>query len=259
MALSLKPAELRILGVLIEKSLAVPAYYPMTLNAIVAACNQKSCRDPVMELSEAEVAAAVHQLQRWQLVSQAPPEAGARANRFRHETEQRFGWNAAQRALMGELILRGPQTLGELRGRAARMTHLESNEYAHELLKELMNADPPMVVELPRQTGQSATRFAQLLGGPVSVEGAAGGVATGAPAGRSCAAPTAIGAGEASLSRTAADPKLEDRVELLEEAVANLQASMAGLRQSLREAGILPTESQTEQPPEAARRIPEST
>ncbi len=225
MALCLNPIELRILGVLIEKSLALPAYYPMTLNAIVAACNQKSTRDPVMELTEGQVAAGVHQLQQWQLVSQAPPEAGARVNRFRHEVESRFSWNAAQRALMAELILRGPQTLAELRAHASRMTHLDSTDYARDLLKELISADSPMVVELPRQTGQSAARFAQLLGGPVEAA---------APAARPAAA---LAAATDSAAIAKASP-LEDRVVILEEEVANLQASLAGLRQRLREAGI---------------------
>lgn len=227
MAVCLNPIELRVFGVLIEKSLALPAYYPMTLNAILAACNQKSSRDPVMELADGQVATAVHQLQQWQLASQAPPEPGARANRFRHEAEDRFGWNAAQRALMAELILRGPQTLAELRSRASRMSHLDSAEYARDLLKELMTADPPMVVELPRQTGQSATRFAQLLGGPVE--------AATSPAGPATDAAYRASSGEGSP----ASAPLEGRVTLLEEAVANLQASMAGLRQRLREAGIL--------------------
>lgn len=227
MAIRLNPIELRVLGVLIEKSLALPAYYPMTLNAILAACNQKSSRDPVMELGEGEVAAAVHQLQQWQLVSQAPPEPGARANRFRHEAKERFGWNAAQRGLMAELILRGPQTLAELRSRVSRMTHLDSVDYARDLLKELMSADPPMVVELSRQTGQSAARFAQLLGGPVEV----GTAKAPHPAARQATGP--------QLATGATAPSLASRVEMLEEEVANLQASMAGLRQRLREAGIL--------------------
>jgi uncharacterized protein YceH (UPF0502 family) len=225
MAVSLNPVELRVFGVLIEKSLALPAYYPMTLNAILAACNQKSSRDPVMELTDGQVASAVHQLQQWQLASQAPPEPGARANRFRHEAEGRFGWNAAQRAIMAELILRGPQTLAELRSRASRMARLESGDYARDLLRELMTADPAMVVELPRQTGQSATRFAQLLGGPVEA------------ASQPAAVPYPASGGEASAGEGAAS--VEGRVTLLEEAVANLQASMAGLRQRLREAGIL--------------------
>jgi uncharacterized protein len=233
MALTLKPVELRVLGVLIEKSLALPAYYPMTLNAVIAACNQKSNRDPVLELPEAEVAAALHQLQQWQLVSQAPPDRSSRANRFCHEVERRFGWNAAQRALMAELMLRGPQTVGELRARASRMTHLESPQYTHDLLKELMTTDPPMVVELPRRPGQSTTRFAQLLGGPVGTESAVEPAAT-------CVAAVSAEACREPMAEASA---MEARVETLEQEVANLQASLAGLRQRLREAGVLADEA----------------
>jgi uncharacterized protein len=229
MAVTLNPIEQRVLGVLIEKSLALPAYYPMTLNAVVAACNQKSNRDPVMELAEGEAAAALHQLQQWQLVSQAAPDRGSRANRFCHEVERRFGWNAAQRGLMAELMLRGPQTLGELRARASRMTHLESPEYTHELLKELMVTDPPMVVELPRRPGQSTTRFGALLGGPVIAE----------PVSTPAAGSPAIAAVETSGGARETAPALDARVRTLEQEVANLQASLAGLRQRLREAGVL--------------------
>ncbi|MFH1417371.1 MAG: DUF480 domain-containing protein [Planctomycetota bacterium] len=168
MAITLNPIELRVLGVLIEKSLANPASYPMTLNAITAGSNQKTNRDPVMSSTEGEVAAALHQLQQWQLVGQSPPDRGSRANRFNHDVEARFGWNAAQRAIMAELMLRGPQTLGELRGRASRMTHIESTDYARELLEELRRADPPAVVELPRQVGKSSTRWARLFGGDLT-------------------------------------------------------------------------------------------
>jgi hypothetical protein len=242
MTMILNSTQLRVLGVLLEKSLAWPEYYPMTLNSIAAGCNQKSNRDPVMQLGEGEVAAAVHQLQQWQLVSQAPPERGGRANRFQHEVEQRLGWNAAQRALMTELILRGPQTLGELRGHASRMTHLESTEYAFELLKELMKMNPPMVVELPRRPGQTTTRFAHLLGGEIPASSPA-------EAEPARAVPTAFVQDETTVSgirQTTASgrmgPALEVRLERLEEAVVNLQASLAGLRVRLREAGILPVE-----------------
>lgn len=169
MSIVLRPEEIRVLGVLIEKSLAQPAYYPMTINAIVAACNQKNNRDPVVNYTESEVSAALSSLRRNQLVSQAEPEQNARSIRFKHETEARYGWNAAQRAIMSELMIRGPQTLGELRTHASRMAHLEAMDYTRELLRELEKRDPPMIVELPREAGKATTRFAQLLGGEVSV------------------------------------------------------------------------------------------
>lgn len=219
MAMSLRPAEQRVLGVLIEKSLAVPASFPMTLNAVHVGCNQKSNRDPVMELTEGEVAAALHALQQWQLVSQAPPERNSRSNRFQHEVEGRLGWNAAQRALMAELLLRGPQTLGELKTRASRMTHLESTDYAHELLKELMRADPPQVVELPRQPGQGTTRFMHRLGDAPPKAATPASIATG---------PLAI---EPPASPAATGPALEVRVSTLERQVAELQEQLRTLRE----------------------------
>ena len=218
MASSLNSTEQRVLGVLIEKSLAVPAYYPLTLNAVLAACNQKSNRDPVMELAEGEVATALHGLRQWQLVSQAPPDRNSRSNRFQHEAEERFGWNAAQRALMAELLLRGPQTLGELKTRASRMTHLESMDYAHELLRELMRTDPPQVVELPRYPGQSTTRFAQLLGDAPP--------ATAWPL-KAAAMPPAAAAAPSS------DVALEPRVCNLERQLAEMQEELRTIRDRL--------------------------
>jgi uncharacterized protein YceH (UPF0502 family) len=216
MAVKLSAVELRVLGVLIEKSLSQPAYYPMTLNAVTTASNQKSNRDPVMQLTEGDVGAALHQLRQWQLADQAPPDRGSRANRFRHEVEQRFGWNAAQRAIMAELMLRGPQTIGELRARASRMTHLESTEYIHELLEELSRSDPPMVVELSRQPGKTTTRWAHLLTGeaPAQIAEAAGTDTT--PSIAAGADPTA--------------PSIEARLNALEQEVIAIKLDLNILR-----------------------------
>lgn len=167
MPMQLSPIELRVLGVLIEKSMTNTDTYPLTLNALAVGCSQKSNRDPVINVSEGEAATAVHELLRWQLVSHADTNRGARSNRFQHETEKRFGWNAAQRAIMAELMLRGPQTLGELRTRAARMTHIGDLAFMAELMAELQRTDPPMVIELPRQPGRRETRWAHTLGDPI--------------------------------------------------------------------------------------------
>lgn len=165
--MELKPIELRVLGVLIEKSMTNPDTYPITLNALTLGCNQKTNREPVMNVTEGEVAAALHELQNWRLASLGDTQRGARSNRFQHDVEKRFGWNAAQRAIMAELMLRGPQTLGELRARASRMAPLGDGPFLSELLKELQTCDPPMAVELSRLPGQSTTRWAQLLGGRI--------------------------------------------------------------------------------------------
>ncbi|MBN2559815.1 MAG: DUF480 domain-containing protein [Phycisphaerae bacterium] len=215
MAIELTANELRALGVLIEKSLAQPAYYPMTLSAIVAACNQKTNRDPVTQLTEGEVGAALNGLRQWQLASQAPPERNSRVNRFQHDVEQRFGWNAAQRALMAELLIRGPQTVGELRTHASRMTHLQSTDYARQLLRELEQSDPPMVVELPRQPGRSATRFAHLLGGktPSQVQ-------------RAAADETPPAESRPSMAAGEATPAVEARLNALEQEVIALRLDL---------------------------------
>lgn len=215
---SLHDIEIRVLGALIEKSLSQPAYYPMTVNSITAACNQKTNRDPVTNYSDKDVSDALSTLRHKQWVTQAEPERNSRSIKFRHCVEDRTEWNAAQRALMAELMLRGPQTLGELRSRASRMTHLESQDYARELLKELEGADPPLVVEMVREPGKAARRFAQLLGGP--------------PAQRVSAGPAAepVGSGAAPATGRAETTSLAARVERLEAEVAELRAAVAELR-----------------------------
>lgn len=229
MPFDLKPEELRVLGVLIEKSLSQPAYYPMTLNSITNASNQKTNRDPISAYSEGEISAALSSLRRRQLASQAEPERTSRAIRFQHGIEGQFGWNAAQRALMAELMLRGPQTTGELRTRASRMTHLQGTDYARELLGELERADPPLVVELAREPGRTSRRFAHLLGGPVEI------------ASHDAVAPVSAMAvtAEEGASQTTPSAPLERRVEQLEAEIADLRASMTGLRECLREAGMM--------------------
>src|SRR5207248_5113709 len=134
MTLHLTGLQRRILGVLMEKSLAQPEYYPMTLNAITAACNQKSNRDPVMSVPDGEVGKVLWELQQAGLVAQAEPDRSARANRFRHLVEEKLGWNARERALLAELLLRGPQTAGELRTHASRMMAFDNVTYISEML-----------------------------------------------------------------------------------------------------------------------------
>lgn len=221
MAIELKPHELRVLGVLIEKSMTNPDTYPMTLNALTLGCNQKNNRDPVLNLTEGEVGLAVHELQQWQLINFADTPRGSRANRFRHEVEKRFGWNAAKRAIMAELMIRGPQTLGELRTRATRMTPLGDMNFLSEVLTELQNSDPPMVIELPRQPGHSTTRWAQLLGGPVD--------ASAVPAATSAHAAEAMAPADAH-----AHAVLGDRIDALSAEVASLKSEIAQIRELLR-------------------------
>ncbi|MCA9244565.1 MAG: DUF480 domain-containing protein, partial [Phycisphaerales bacterium] len=113
--------ERRVLGVLMEKALTQPAGYPMTVNSIVAGCNQKSNRDPVMEVDEDVVWSTLESLRERGLVSKVLPPPGSRAERFKHDVSQALNWQTPQRAIMTELMLRGPQTPGELRTRCERM------------------------------------------------------------------------------------------------------------------------------------------
>lgn len=181
-------------------------------------CNQKTNREPVTNLSEGQVAGALHELQKWRLVSHADTQRGARANRFRHDVEKRFGWNAAKRALMAELLLCGPQTLGELRGRAARMTPLGDLPYMTELMSELQKGEQSMVIELPRQPGRSATRWAHLLCGPIDA--------------------TAPDTSAQSISSTDAPATMPAPIEKSDESlhaeVATLRAELAELRVEVR-------------------------
>lgn len=218
MTYDLRPDEIRVLGVLIEKSLALPAYYPMTTNAITAACNQKNNRDPVTQYTESEVSAAISSLRRRQLVDQAPPERNSRAIRFQHLVEQRYQWNAATRAIMCELMIRGPQTPGELRSHAGRMTHLESTEYTREILSELERCDPPMVVEMALESGKRERRFAQLLGGPPAQTATA-------------SAPVSHGAAAASQATFAVD---SSRLDELESRLSEVERQLAELLQRAR-------------------------
>ncbi|MCB9858285.1 MAG: DUF480 domain-containing protein [Phycisphaerales bacterium] len=215
---TLQDTELRVLGVLIEKSLSQPAYYPMTVNAITAAANQKNNRDPVTDYAEGEISDALSSLRKKQWVTQAEPERNSRSIKFRHCVEDRTDWNAAQRAIMGELMLRGPQTLGELRGRASRMTHLESLDYTRDLLRELETCDPPLVVEMEREPGKSARRFCQLLGdGPPVVAAAA-------------SSPRTTVSTDSAASVQPGAESLATRVSRLEDEVAVLKAAIAELR-----------------------------
>ena len=163
MNIILTAGQRRVLGVLIEKSLATPEYYPMTLNAVLAACNQKNNRDPVVSYTEDDVGRVLYELMQMHLVKQADSAVGARANRFEHQVQEQLDWNRRHRAVMAELLLRGPQTVGELKTRSARMVPLPDLAAVASVLDELAQRDPPQVRLLPRQSGHSAPRYAHLL------------------------------------------------------------------------------------------------
>ena len=164
MSMQLNQREARVLGCLVEKELATPEYYPLTLNALVNACNQKSNRDPVMALDETEVQAALDNLRSRQLAHRSAE--GVRAAKYCHNLEGPLRLEPADMAVLAELLLRGPQTLGELRTRADRMTSFADLAAVEDCIESLLERDEPLVVRLPRQPGRKEHRFAHLFMDP---------------------------------------------------------------------------------------------
>jgi uncharacterized protein YceH (UPF0502 family) len=160
--------EVRVLGALIEKDNTTPEYYPLSLNALVNACNQKSNRDPVMQLNENAVRDALSGLQEHRL---AGPAGGAdsRVTKYEHRTQEVFNFTRGEVAVLCVLLLRGPQTPGELRGRTERMHHFETLDDVQSALQKLMQRQPPLAKVLPRQPGTKESRYVHLLAGDVAV------------------------------------------------------------------------------------------
>src|SRR5205814_2296455 len=161
---ALDAIEIRILGSLMEKQLSTPEYYPLTLNALVAACNQKSNREPVMELSEEEIERALNRLQDEKLVWRV---MGGRAVRFDHNLDALWHINRREKALLTLLFLRGPQTAGEMRGRSDRLHGFDSVGEVEQTLREMASQSEPLVKQLARRAGQKEERWAHLVGGAV--------------------------------------------------------------------------------------------
>lgn len=161
---TLDPIEVRVLGSLMEKQLTTPEYYPLTLNALVAACNQKSNREPVMELGEQEIQRALDRLQDEKLVWRV---MGGRAVRFDHNLDNVWHLNRREKALLTLLFLRGPQTSGELRGRSDRAQSFESVGEVEETLRDMSAHSEPLVRVLPRRPGQKEERWAHTTGGAI--------------------------------------------------------------------------------------------
>ncbi|MFZ3266780.1 MAG: YceH family protein [Terriglobales bacterium] len=166
MDLVLTETEVRVLGSLIEKDITTPDYYPLSLNALVNACNQKSNRDPFMQLDENAVRDALSGLQEHRL---AGPARGAdsRVTKYEHRTQEVFNFTRGEVAVLCVLLLRGPQTPGEMRGRTERMHHFETLDDVQAALQKLMQRQPPMAKVLPRQPGMKESRYAHLLAGDV--------------------------------------------------------------------------------------------
>lgn len=170
--LRLTPAEARVLGALIEKEATTPEYYPLSLNALINACNQRSNREPVMDLDEEAVRQALHGLEDDGLAGRAR-SADGRVTKYEHWLGEAFNFSRAETALVCVLLLRGPQTPGELRGRTERMHRFEEISDVLAGLQKLMEREPPLAVMLPRQPGTKESRYAHLLSGPVEATAAA--------------------------------------------------------------------------------------
>jgi hypothetical protein len=210
MELSLTETEVRVLGSLIEKDITTPEYYPLSRNALVNACNQKSNREPVMQLDENAVRDALSRLQERRM---AGPAGGAdsRVTKYEHRLQEVFNFTRPEIAVLCVLLLRGPQTPGELRGRTERMHRFETLDDVQSALQKLLQRDPALAKVLPRQPGTKEARYVHLLAGDVVVS----------------ESPQLAGA---TFDRTSGDG---ERVARLEEEVATLRSEVAELKEQL--------------------------
>ena len=203
----LNSTEVRVLGALIEKGITTPEYYPLSLNALVNACNQKSSRDPVMELSEADARTALFDLEQLGLVRVL---SDARVSKFEHLAYGKLGLGRPEIAVLGLLLLRGPQTPAELRARAERMYTFDDTTAVTAVLERMAQREEPLVVQMARQPGARENRWAHLLSGSIEV------VAAVLNAPRSEDAHSGVSERLAALEATV--QSLEERVRALEKA-----------------------------------------
>ena len=214
MDIKLSDIEARVLGALVEKDITTPDYYPLSLNALVNACNQKNNREPVMNLEEGAVRDALNGLHDDGL---AGPASGAdsRVTKYEHRLQETFNFSRGETAVLCVLLLRGPQTPGELRGRTERMHHFEDLDAVQSSLQKLMQREPPLAAVLPRQPGTKESRYAHLLSGEVE--------AGEMPVARAVPSSSASG-GDERLSR------LEEAVTALRNEVGELKQQFADFR-----------------------------
>lgn len=201
---TLYPAEARVLGCLVEKKELTPDIYPLTLNAAVAAANQKTGREPIMELEQGEVLRAMKLLQEKGLVRQV---FASRVERYEHQLAHAFSLTQAQIGLLGLLLLRGPQTAHELLARSERMARFASADQLRSELDLMIGRNPPLVQLIERGPGQREDRYANLFSGAIA----------------------AVAAVERGRAPSTADRALlEERVDELERRIAALEARLAG-------------------------------
>ncbi|MGC2450933.1 MAG: YceH family protein [Candidatus Sulfotelmatobacter sp.] len=203
--------ETRVLGSLIEKDITTPDYYPLSLNALVNACNQKNNRDPVMMLDESAVREALSTLQEKRL---AGPASGAdsRVTKYEHRLQEVFNFDRRETAVLCVLLLRGPQTPGELRSRTDRMYHFEALDDVVSTLDRLAHREPPLAAVLPRQPGTKESRYMHLLSGN---------------------APTATDVERAPSPANAGTGPNSDRLSAIEEEVSRLRTDLSEVQQQL--------------------------
>jgi len=216
----LSPSQARVLGALVEKEVTTPDYYPLSLNALINACNQLSNREPVMRLDEEEVRLALRRLEEQGLAGRARGADG-RVTKYEHWLGEAFNFTRAETALICVLLLRGPQTPGELRGRTDRLHRFDEIGEVLAGLQKLAERNPALVAMLPRQPGTKESRYAHLLSGPVES----------AVAFEHAAAPR--GAFQNETRSEGDDPAHEDRIAQLEATVAELKQEVAALRQKI--------------------------
>jgi uncharacterized protein len=239
----------RVLGCLVEKQLTTPQQYPLTLNALTTACNQATNREPVMTLEDHEVLAALDELKAQRLVRFVLPSHGKSVVRYRHVLDEAHGLDTARVALLAVLLLRGPQTVGELRARTGRMAEYDSASAVEAELYVLVHQPEPLAELLARQPGQKEERWRQLL---AEEYGGGQGVALPAVPGRGTSreAPDATDRTEEPVSAHPSDRSSDfpdeaarrgpgvpsnagDRLDALEAAVDGLRAEVSELRQTL--------------------------
>ena len=211
MDIVLTEVEARVLGALLEKETTTPDYYPLSLNALVNACNQKSNREPVMNLDEVTVRGALETLQQKSLAGPAKG-ADSRVTKYEHRLQEIFNFDRREAAILCVLLLRGPQTPGELRGRTERMYRFEDLDQVQSALQQLMRREPPLVKVLPRQPGTKEARYGHLLSGDIQ---------------HSEAPAVAAHSTQSDDSRIA---QLEEEIAVLKRELAELKEQMAEFR-----------------------------
>lgn len=202
----LKDVEARVLGCLIEKQRTTPEQYPLSVNALVLACNQKTNREPVMDLSVGEVGHCLRELENRELVERA---FGGRVERFEHRFDKAYGLTLRKQALLAMLMLRGPQTVNELLTRCERLADFGNAEDVRHTLLRMAEQSPALVVNMGRGGGQREDRYMHLLSGTPS--------------------PEALLAADSSRRGTSSSA-LEERVAILELEVGELRAELAALK-----------------------------